>query len=438
MAESARKVKHYVSDCLSERHPYDKQKGFAGSHYRDKGRIFDGFLPGGIENLVNSLTDETVGDEERAKAVHHLYAHSLSQEMKMTLLEMNIVSLIIQILRRQPFVLLEHQCFLLLRSLCTIPQGCYPVTEGGGVEAALVCILDERSKEERESARTAAVHMLYQMAFNFAGIRWMLQVEDCEEFKLQSAKVDLSPFVMRIEDIIRGIMFVLDRESLSKKVGLHAVSALAQLTAIAPVVHLCVDRKTPLDTVTKRVDEVTQYSEWSGISGLSLCQLLISVHNFAMDQKCVEALEERGIPDILFRLFSRVRAGNEDVLPFSTQRHLLGALSAVHKLKTTKLKALDPIEACESRIEELVHYLEYINEIVETFRQSSKEIPNDIIAISKNTVQCIRISSEIRPVRDWMMKYITEMEKSDETKCFFFRRQLYYSTPWEEMFGASI
>lgn len=438
MAEAARNVKHYVSDCLKERHPYDIQKGFAGSYARDKGRVFDGFLPGGIKNLVDSLTDETVSDAERAKAVHHLYAHSASQEMKITLLEMDIVSLMVQILRRQPFPVLEHQCFLLLRSLCTIPQGCYPVTEGGGVEAALFSILNEESKEEREDARTAAAHMLYQVAFDFAGIRWMLRVEDCEELKLRTGNVELAPFVMRIEDVMRGVMWILDRESLAGKIGIHAVSALAQLTMIAPVLHYCVEARTPLDTVGERLHEMAQSKDWSGISGVSLCQLLICVHNVAMDQKCLEALEEREVPDILFLLFSRVGTSGEEILPFSTQRHLMIALSAVHKLKATKLKAVDPIGAFESRMEVLVHYLEFINEIVESSRQCGKEPPDDIIAISKNTVQCIRISSETRPVRDWMLNYINKMEASDETKCFFFRRQLYYSTPWEEKFGASI
>lgn len=438
MTEAARNVKHYVSDCLRERHPYDIQKGFAGSFSRDKGQVFNGFLPGGIKNLVYSLTDETVSDHERAKAVHHLYAHSASQEMKITLLQMNIVSLIVEILRRQPFSLLEHQCFLLLRSLCTIPQGCYPVVEGGGVEAALTCILNEARKEEREDARTAAAHMLYQVVFDFAGIRWMLQVEDCEELKLRNAEVELAPFVMRIEDIMKGIMWILDRESLSRKIGVHAVSALTQLTMIAPVLHFCVETKAPLDAVRNRLQELAQSQEWSGISELSLCELLICVHNIAMDQKCLEALEERGVPDILFLLFSRVRTSGEDGLPLRTQRHLLGALSAVHKLKTTKLKSLDPIGTYGSRVEGLVRYLEYVNEIVENFRESGKEPPEDIVAISKNTVQCLRISSEIRPVRDWMLHYINEMKTRDETKCFFFRRQLYYSTPWEEMFEASI
>lgn len=438
MAEAARSVKHYVSDCLEERHPYDVQKGFAGRYDRDRGRVFDGFLPGGIDDLVRSLDDVSIGDPERAKAVHHLYAHSASQEMKITLLQKNVVTLIVQILRRRPFNLLEHQCFLLLRSLCTIPQGCFPVVDGGGVEMALMSMLDVENKEERQDARTAAAHLIFQVAFNFAGVRWMLRVEDCTEFKLRDADAELAPFLMRIEDVMKGVVFVLDTEPPNTKIAFHSVSALAQLTTIAPVLHFSVDDGKPLDTVARLLADVSKVPEWRGMLAMFLCQLLISTHNIAMDQKCVEAVEERGVPDILFLIFERMGVSAEQVLPYSIQRHLMGAISAVYKLTPTKLKAPMPMGEYPSRVMALVKYLEQINEIVDASRREGKEPHDDIVAISKNTVQSIRLSTEVRAVRDIMHRYIDDMQESDPTKCFYFRRQLYYSTQWEDEYAAQV
>lgn len=438
MAEAARNVKHYVSDCLEERHPYDVQKGFAGRSDRDHGLVFDGFLPGGIDDLIRSLTDETIGDPERAKAVHHLYAHSASQEMKITLLQKNIVTLIVDILRRRPFNLLEHQCFLLLRSLCVIPQGCFPVVDGGGVEVALISMLDVHKKEERREARTAATHMIYQVAFDFAGIRWMLRVEDCEEFKLRGAEAEEAPFLMRIEDVLKAVIFVLDTEEMTSKIAIHAISAMAQLTTIAPVLHFCLEEGAPLDTMARLLDAATQLPEWRGVTAVFLCQLLIATHNIVMDQKSVEAMEERGVPDMLLRLFARMGVSGEEVLTYAVQRHLMAALSTVYKLTPTKLKGPQPLGQYPSLVMALVDYLEQINKIVHAARRAGTEPHDDIVAITKNTVQSIRLASEVRGVRDIMHKYIDQMEKTEPTRCFYFRRQLYYSTQWEEEYGAKV
>lgn len=436
MAEAARSVKHYVSDCLEERHPYDVQKGFAGRADRDRGRVFDGMLPGGLEQLVKNLSDEEVGDEERAKAVHYLYAHSSSQEMKITLLQLNVVTLIVAILRRRPFHLLEHQCFLLLRSLCTIPQGCAPVVDGGGVEVALLSMLDVTNAEERRDARTAATHLIYQIAFDFGGIRWMLRVEDCEELKLKTAVAEPSPMLMRTEDVMRGVVFVLATEPTTSKMCLHAVAALGQLTMIMHVLHHCAAEPGALDTVSRLLGMMCGAGEWRGAQALFLCQLLICVYNLAMDQACVEGLEERGVPDMLFALFARVGASGEKVLLYSVQRHLMGAISAVYKLTPTKLKSSEPLGSYPSRVMALVDYLEHINVIVDEAWSLKLEPPADVVAISKNTVQSLRLASEVRWVRDTMHRYIDSMEKAEPTRCFYFRRQLYYSTQWEDEYKA--
>eukprot|EP00796_Vickermania_ingenoplastis_P002351 gene2351-1480_t len=428
MAEAARTVKHYVSDCLEERHPYDVQKGFAGRGDRDRGKVFSGFLPGGIDDLVRSLSDASIGDPERAKAVHHLYAHSASQEMKIALLQKGVVTLIVQILRRRPFHLLEHQCLLLLRSLCTIPEGCFPVVDGGGVEMALMSLLNTENKEERQDARTAAAHVIYQVVFDFAGIRWLLRVDDCSEFKLRDADAEPAPFLMRIEDVMKGVKFVLDTEPMTSKIAIHSMCAMAQLTTIAPVLHFCVAAGEPLDTVAHLLCAASGAEEWRGAMGVFVCQLLITVHNIATDQKCVEALEQRGVPDMLFTVFERMGVSGETVLTYSIQRHLMAAISMVFKLTPTKLKASQPLGQYPSRVMALVHYLEQINDVVDDARRR---------AISKNTVQCIRMSTEVRPVREIMHQYIDAMARAEPTRCFYFRRQLYCTTQWEAEYEAA-
>lgn len=437
MAEAARTVKHYVSDCLSERHPYDVQKGFAGRNDRDKGKVFSVQLPDSIDDLIRVLTDESIADPERAKAVHYLYAASASQEMKIILLEKGIVTLIVGILRRKPFNLLEHQCLLLLTSLCIIPQGCFCVVDGGGLEMGLMSILDARNKDERESARTAAVHLVEQIAFDFAGVRWMVRVEDCDEFKLQSAKVEPAPYLMSTEDVLKGLMFVLNTEPTTSKLAIHAITALALMTAIAPVLHYSVSIGTPLDIVARLLTEMLHLDQWAGTQSIFLGQLLISIHNIAMDQKCVEALETRDVPDMLFNLLERLCASPEK-LSFSVQRHAIGAISAVSKLTSVKRKAIQPLGEHPSRIIALIKYLERINDIVKEDRCEKRETHVDIVAISKNTVQTIRLLTETRPVRDVMHVFIDELEKKDSTDCFYFRRQLYCGTQWEQEYDAAL
>lgn len=434
MAEAARSVRHYVSDCLEERHPYDAQKGFAGCRARDAGKVFDGLLPSGIDNLLNSLTDPSVGDEERAKAVHHLYAHSASQEMKIDLLRKGTVSIVVTVLSNTKLNLLEHQCFLLLRSLCVIPQGCYPVVECGGLEAAVRSIsLNKDNLENRHEARTAAIHVILQVASNFAGLRWMLAMEDCSEFILQGVDFPLSEIIVTKEDLLGCITDVLKTEAVESRIALYAMSILAQITAVSHGIRAFTKDRAIMDVVTGMVTVFATQEKWGEEVIPFVTQLLTTVWNVSTDQEGVEMMGERDTHGAVLQMFGKISSG----APLGVQRVWSGALSVLYKLDAVKLASSKSVGEQPTLVHVLILYLRDVDELVDAAKKQGKDPSLDIIAISKNIVQCIRIASEMRDVRVITHKYLDHLQEEDPTGAFYFRRQLYYGTAWEEEYDAS-
>ncbi|EPY28158.1 hypothetical protein STCU_00522 [Strigomonas culicis] len=433
MADAARSVKHYVSDCLEERHPYDIKKGFGGRNERDAGKVFDGFSTEGIEDNLSNLTDSSISDTEKAKATHFLYSHSASEEKKIFLLEKGCVSIIVSVLRNTQDALLENQCFLLLRSLCVIPHGCYPVVRSGGLERALHALTDESQKESRDAARTSAAHLVYQISVNPSGVRWMLQIDDGDQFKLKTAVDAPASVEVTPADILRTVTLVLQTEARGGKMVAYAAGAFSNMVALQPGLEavLC-EPDDVLAVVDRYLSQVTAPALFDEL----VASLLTALWNIAMDQRGVECLEKFQIPSRLCDLFLLVSA-NVEAIPLSAQRVTMGALSACHKLTSIKDSSVEAVGVeGKPRVLLLIEYLRTINRKEEAAKANGREPSNDVVAILKNTNQCIRFSSEVRGTRTLVHAYIDAME--DRKEAFYFRRQLYFSTKWEEEFDASV
>ncbi|RNF22459.1 uncharacterized protein Tco025E_03131 [Trypanosoma conorhini] len=439
MAEAARNVRHYVSDCLQERHPYDAMKAFAGRPERDRGLVYSGLQPLSTDNWIGSLSDPTVGTTQRVRALRLLIAHSASQETKITLLRKNIVPVVVAALNSAPSADFECQAFSLLRSLCILPQGCRSVINEGGLEAAIRSIHDRSDLEGRLDARTMAVMVIYQISFNTAGVRWLLGADVPPGFELLDAPAGSSTLVMTKEDAIAALDFVVEHDAQTALDMLfYAVTALAQLTAVTEgifavlqgnavtVVCSCL-RSYALDTCWLVEEEKIRV----------VTQLLIVIWNVALEQRGVDRLDELGVADDIFRLFAAVYRRPLWLLG-PLFRALTGALSAVYKLLSVKMRSLEKLDGEASRIEVLYQFLRSINDSVSVAQHAAREPHPDVVATSKNVVLCTHFAAEVKAVRDFTHKYLKEMGKVNATEAFYFRRQLFYSTKWEEEFDAAV
>ncbi|CBZ23764.1 conserved hypothetical protein [Leishmania mexicana MHOM/GT/2001/U1103] len=439
MSEAARTTRHYVSDCLEERYPYDARKGFAGIRQREAGRVFNGYGSPAVDDMMNSLTDPSVPAEEKTRAVHLLYARSASQETKIEMLRKGLVPLLVATLQQCSDLLLKHQCLLLLRSLGALPQGCFAVIREGAIPVVVGALHTMSSSagpsEAAEACCIAAAHVLFQVSSNMSGLRWMLNLAHDPAFEgVEATWVGELPAPKALVSFIADS---LASEATPAKATTYLIQTLARLTSLERGVEAFLAVSDAVDVLVEHLRHLprplTQDSE--------LCAATLEViWNTTLGHAGAAVMEERGLPDILFQ-FLVDTSGSAAQVPVCVQRQLTGALSAVSQLTSVKQRSTDAVSIAEARtrIVVLLDYVREWNKLIATqYTNASRPIPSHATAIVTNLVQCIRLASELKPVRDVTHAILEVMEQEDTTEAFYFRRQLYFHTRWEAEYHASV
>ncbi|CAM40117.1 conserved hypothetical protein [Leishmania braziliensis MHOM/BR/75/M2904] len=439
MAEEARTVRHYVSDCLEMRYPYDASKGFAGIHQREAGRVFNGYGPSAVDDMMNSLMDPSVSTEERTRAAHLLYARSASQETKIEMLKKGLVPMLVATLRRCPDHLLKHQCLLLLRSLGVLPQGCFALVREGAISVVAAELRTDSpsvaSLEAAQACYVAAAHVLYQVSSNMSGLRWMLGLSHDPAFEgIEAALVEelLSP-----EALVSFIAGGLASEAMPATATVYLVQTLARLTSLERGVEAFLAVPGAVDVLVEYLRRLPKLPT----QDTELCSVTLeAMWNTSLGHVGRAAMEERGVPDILFELLATT-SGIVAQVPVCVQRQLTGALSAVSQLTSVKQRSTQAVSSAEARIRivVLVDYVREWNTLIATqYTNAAKPVPSAAAAVVTNVVQCIRLASELKPVRDLTYAILDAMEQEGTSEAFYFRRQLYFHTRWEAEFRASV
>ncbi|KAK7200230.1 hypothetical protein NESM_000074500 [Novymonas esmeraldas] len=434
MAEAARTTRHYVSDCLAERYPYDANNGFAGIRRREAGRVFNGYGVSGVDDLMNSITDPSVSVAERAKAVHHLYSRSAAQETKLQMLDKGIVPLLVSTLRGGGAdLLLAHQCLLLLRSLATLPQGCFALIKEGAIAAATAALRTDApaagSGDSAQTCRVAAAHVLYQVSSNMSGLRWLLGVEHDAAFEGPAAACGgdgVTPEALMLE-VSESVACA----ATPAKATAYLVQTLARLTSLQRGVEAFLAAPGALDGVVTLLRRIP-LPPTPDTADLSAATLEV-VWNTSLDSRGGAAVEQRGVPDSLFQLLAAVNV-SAAVVPVCVQRQLTGALSAVLQLTSVKLSSTGPVSSTEERLR-IVAVMDYIR----AWNKVATSPPSsDAAAVMTNAVQCVRLASEVKAIRDITHATLDAVDAEDATEGFHLRRQLYFHTRWEAEYHASV
>jgi hypothetical protein len=154
MTGTASTVKYHVSDFLQDQHPYNAEQSWGAQATREKGKVFNGFLPGGLDKLLDALEDEGV---QKAIALRHLHAHSAAAEKRIVLLRRDVTPRLVALLQtmeQSPLPVIEQLCMQLLRSLCILRQGANCVIAQGGQMA--LTLSNRKDAEDRDEARVSA------------------------------------------------------------------------------------------------------------------------------------------------------------------------------------------------------------------------------------------------------------------------------------------
>lgn len=439
MAEAARTTRHYVSDSLAERYPYDAGKGFVGIRQRDAGRVFNGHGSSGVDDMMNSLADPSVPTDERTKAAHHLYARSASQETKVEMLNKGLVPLLVATIQRCPSLLLLHQCLLLLRSLAVLPQGCLALIRQGAVPvvtAALrTSLAAEGPAESPQTSCIAAAHVLCQVSGNASGLRWLLGVEHDAAF--EGGDVAWVGEPMTPEALIAEVAAGIARSGTPTQAVAHLVQTLAHLTSLDRGVTAFLATPAAIDTVVVLLEQQPQPPK----EDVETCAAVLEVlWNAALSPAGGAALEQREVPQVLMQMQASI-CGHASEVPTSVQRQLTGVLSAVSQLTSVKRASTGPVSPFDSRqcISMLVDSVREWNGLIHAqYTAAAKPVPRDAAAVVANLVQCVRLSSELKVTRDVTHAAIDAVEQENATEAFHFRRQLYFHTRWEAEYNASV
>ncbi|KAG5473916.1 hypothetical protein LSCM1_04552 [Leishmania martiniquensis] len=439
MAETARTTRHYVSDCLESRYPYDACNGFAGAREREAGRVYNGFGSGAADNIMNSLTDPSVSMEEKTRAAHILYACSASQETKIETLKKGLVPLLVSTLQRCLDLLLTHQCLLLLRSLAVLPQGCLVLIRENAIPVvAAVLLTASRTAESSEAAQNccvAAAHVLYEVSSNMSGLRWLLGLDHDPAFEGIEAVWVGEP--MPPEELVTFIADGLAQKRMPAKATAYLVQTLARFTSLGRGVEAFLAVPDAVALVVSHLEHLRN----SLTEDIQLCTATLEVvWNTSLGPVGAAAMEVSGVPDMLFELLA-LTSGSAAEVPVCVQRQLTGALSAVSQLTSVKQCSTSAVSSAQTRtrIIVLLDYVRKWNELMATkYTRAAKPIPSDVSAVVTNVVQCIRLASEVKPVRDVTHTVLDAMEQEDAIEAFYFRRQLYFHTRWEAEYKASV
>ncbi|KPI87717.1 hypothetical protein ABL78_3190 [Leptomonas seymouri] len=455
MADAARTTRHYVSDSLAERYPYDANKGFAGARQKNIGAVFNGYDALGTTNLMSSLTDSFVSSESKAKAAHYLYSRSASQERKIEMLQLDIVPLLVATLNSATDALLIHQCLLLFRSLAVIPQGCYALVFQGAVlptmKALRTAASTEATSEAQEEAmncRVAAAHVIDQISSNMSGLRWLLRIQ--VETAVAGLKADDNAVPLQPEELVYEVIDVLAEDPMgtpgATEKAAHLLQALAHLTSLPRGVEALLASSKALGTVVAYLELLISKGLSCTTPALKLGEAALEVlWNVALNRAGEAAVEAAGVPQLLFNVFASVCGGdNASTVPL--QRQLTGALSAVYQLTSVKLASTSPLLSsgdgggrASTRLDALIQYLRRWNKEVDTqYTGVGKPVPQSVAAIVKNTLQCIRLASEVKAVRDATHAFIDERGRVDATEAIELRRQIYFRTKWEAEYSANV
>ena len=451
MAAAAKNVRYHVSDCLQDRHPYNADKSFETQRAKDAGKVFNGMLPVAVDQLLANLNDPNLDTTQRAVALKHLVVHSASCEKKIVLLRKNVVgSLASLLLRPDLSPAIELLINQLLRSLAIIPQGVHSVIHEGAL-AALVARLGNRDKlGEREEARIAAAMVICQISTSWAGRSWLLGLPVPQDFELaQRTEVASSSNADQREQladqVLRVLVGVVERDEASPKLLLYAVQSFAQITSQEEGLHrsLIAGALRVVDAVLQKFAKDSVWFQAENAVALdTVLHLTTIVWHVGLDEVGQKESLDLPLVQSLGGVLSSLAQSQNEV---NAHRHyplkaaLAGAFAALLLHPPNKETAIVPQGAAP--VEHLLHLLRSTNTLLDAVvkaNKSSQPPPfssptfEDLVAVTKNCVQAIRLVAELPAGRAALHQILDAIGSAD------LNRQLFFSTTWQDEFHVQV
>jgi hypothetical protein len=453
MAAAAKTVRHHVSDCLQDRHPYNSENGFETQRAKDAGKVFRGMLPVGIDQLLANLNDPSLDPSQRVVALKHLVGLSSSSEKKILLLRKNVVRSLAALLLRQDIApQLELLSYQLLRSLAIIPQGGHSIIQDGAL-AALVTRLGNREKPgEREDARVAAAMVICQISSSWAGRSWLLGLPVPPDFELLNREeVSSSASAEHKENLATHLLQVLvgvaERDAASPKMLQYAVQSLAQITSQEEGLHrsLIAGALRVVDSVLQKFSkDGVWFQAENAVTLETVLHLTTIVWHVGLDE--VGQKESLDLPLVqslggILATLAQSQGQGMSHKYYPLKAALAGALAALLLHPPNKEAAIAMQGDSGAPVEHIIQLLRGTNSLLEEVvkaRKMSQPPPftsptfEDLVSVTKNCVQAVRLVAELPAGRTALHKILGAINVDN------LNRQLFFSTTWQEEFNVQV
>jgi hypothetical protein len=450
MTGTAKDVKYHVSDFLQDRHPYNAEQAWAAQRAKERGLVHNGFMPGGLDNLLDTLGDHDIEPVQKAVALRHLHAHSAAPEKKIALLRKDIVPRLVSLLNDSAQTqshLIEQLCMQILRSLCVIPQGAHCVVAQGGLKHLATSLSNRKDAEDREEARTQAASAIELIAGSWAGRAWLLGIPCPPDLALadyplpEVTEEQAAHMSQAVADVLVGSV---EQDAASPRVVAHALHAIAFMTLEREGLQRCLIAGALRATATA-LERFSREDTWvyadTTIGSETVLHGATAVWHLALDETGKKEATELPFVQHLGRLIAFVLPAKEKLL--AVKAALAGAACALAMHTPLKLEAMAPLTNLggepASMLDLLLRLLRQGNDLYQPVYQAQKHgKPNPLpgiklesaSAIVKNCVQAVRLIVELPAARESLK--LTLASEAD----YELRRQLFYSTTFQEEFSV--
>eukprot|EP01006_Ploeotia_vitrea_P065789 TRINITY_DN93816_c0_g1_i1.p1 TRINITY_DN93816_c0_g1~~TRINITY_DN93816_c0_g1_i1.p1 ORF type:complete len:492 (-),score=48.01 TRINITY_DN93816_c0_g1_i1:170-1645(-) len=487
MSSSATGVQYHVSDFLKDRHPYKVSDGFKAQAERDKKTLFNGFGNESLQYNIQQLQNTEITVDNKEKTLKFILGELMSAETKVRLLKYGIVQSLNWLVEHNLNSLVDELACKAYRSLAVIPTCSLSIFRNDGLGRILEVLtnreipitVDNMNPTERLQtlqAREAACDAIKQLCMSwnsraivlgeeippgFAGLACEAPgVKELSPDGQMERKKQARAVIQALTDILASFN---KGEIVSLKLVKLSLNSLGHLSSESSGLELCL-----VCGVLKEIDELlrqfalqpTKWVDPDGTGGMetALGEQIVQQAVTVVWNVCMDPIGKKTIPDSMSGLpfclgCVLLTALQHKGKYLALKAAVTGALSAIYIYEEAKSSAIEPLfsdpteaeamgvpqdaytdiaELCVHLMQETLplHGLVKAGKWQQVDEDSSEEqVRQSVEAVAKNTVQCLRLVSELPIART----RVSVLIGSDRNLCIM----LFRGTPIEhEMMDA--
>uniref|UniRef100_A0A7S1IHJ5 Armadillo repeat-containing protein 8 n=1 Tax=Eutreptiella gymnastica TaxID=73025 RepID=A0A7S1IHJ5_9EUGL len=459
---------YHVSDFLEDRHPYNAKTDFRAQAECDRAKLFDGHGQPSLEHNIKALVDESISTDEKIKTLKYIIGHLTSADTKVQAIKYGLVMSLKWMLDQNMGSAVDVLGCMAFRSLAIIPAGVFSIYRHQGLPCIINVLagrLDQPADRTMLQAREAAANAIQQLTVGWHA-KWLLlgdeipegmvglgvEANGTAEIDTEQSREDRKLMGRKVVETLTHLITSYNADNaISLLILRSALQSISNLSSESVGLDLCL-----ICGVLREVDELLQKfannpTLWIGQGNEQAVEIInlgvTVVWNVCMDP--IGKRKEESLSSLPFSLGKLLLVAlNYPLHHLKLKAAIAGAISTIYIYEDAKNTCLAPLlkhheEAKIYGVDETMSYdissvcvklmhegnrmlsMIHAGKIRDIRSLDTEEIVKEnVLALVKNTVQAIRLISELPASRPHLVKLIG----GDRDLCL----QLYKTTPIEK------